>query len=153
MGGGLLLFTLLLFNVFCFSQSGQKFATGLNSLSGTDALGTSNLFPLIIKTNGTEWLRITETGKVGIGKTNPSELLDVNGMALALSMKAQSAEFSFLSVTTDIKADAIHINKETHLNGILTVGSLAVPCPKCGPTSGTSITLDATKRKHCFFFR
>ena len=58
-----------------YSQSGQKFATGLNSLSGSEALGSSNNFPLIIKTNNTEWLRITETGNVGIGTITPADKL------------------------------------------------------------------------------
>ncbi len=47
-----------------FGQSGQKWATDLNPASGTDALGTSNLFPLIIKTNSIERLRVKETGEI-----------------------------------------------------------------------------------------
>jgi len=47
-----------------FAQGGQKWATGLNSGSGNDALGTSNNFPVVIKTNGAERLRVKETGEL-----------------------------------------------------------------------------------------
>ena len=96
-GRGIAAALLLFFNAAFFSplfwrgeggeavaQSGQKFSTGLNSLSGSEALGSSNNFPLIIKTNGTEWMRITETGNVGVGTTVPQGKLEVRGNVFAI---------------------------------------------------------------------
>lgn len=51
------------------AQDGPKWSTGLNSASGTDALGTSNNFPLIIKTNGVERLRVMESGELLLKNT------------------------------------------------------------------------------------
>ena len=85
--------------------------------------------------------------------SNPSEQLDVNGR----SKFRGSAYFDSLLTALTVQCDALtvvndavikgsaHINKDAHVNGILTVGSLSVPCPKCGPTSGGGITLDGTK--------
>ena len=66
-------------SIISYSQSGEKWSFGLNSPSGTAALGTSNLFPVIIKTNGTEWMRVTPAGYVGIGTSSPVYTLDIAG--------------------------------------------------------------------------
>ncbi|MGB9852544.1 MAG: hypothetical protein ACPLPX_06755, partial [Candidatus Kapaibacteriota bacterium] len=50
-----------------------------NLLNPGDRLGSTNSEPLIFITNNTERMRITPSGNVGIGTTNPNELLDVNG--------------------------------------------------------------------------
>ena len=109
------------------AQSGQKFATGLNSLSGADAFGTSNLFPLIIKTNNTEWFRITETGIIdvsGNSRFRKSSLFDSS--LTALKVKSQSAEFAVLLVTGSAVVDALTVINNAVINGQLSSSSLSV---------------------------
>ncbi|MBI5218000.1 MAG: hypothetical protein HY958_03615 [Bacteroidia bacterium] len=62
-----------------FSQSGEKWATGCNIVSGNSALGTINNFPLIIKTNNTQKAVFTPFGWFGLGITAPTCMFDVAG--------------------------------------------------------------------------
>ncbi|MBK9729032.1 MAG: hypothetical protein WAR77_04755 [Saprospiraceae bacterium] len=58
----------------------------LNGNSGTDStnsfLGTTDNAPLLLKTNNTERLRITEDGNLGIGTTSPLAALHVKGQVI-----------------------------------------------------------------------
>jgi hypothetical protein len=47
-------------------------------------------YPLMFGTNGTERIRILNSGNVGIGTANPSEPLDVNGTIRCLNIRAGS---------------------------------------------------------------
>jgi hypothetical protein len=49
--------------------------SGINPTS--NFLGTGDNQPLVIKTNNTERVRVTPTGDVGIGTTNPARTLDI----------------------------------------------------------------------------
>jgi hypothetical protein len=60
-----------------------KVGGNAGTTAGTDFLGTTDSQPLVIKTNGTEAVRITNAGNVGIGTTSPSVMLDVSGTARA----------------------------------------------------------------------
>ena len=55
----------------------------LTGNSGTSAetnfIGTTDAQPLVFKTSGTEWMRVTKTGELAIGNNNPSATLDVTG--------------------------------------------------------------------------
>ncbi|PKP04146.1 MAG: hypothetical protein CVU11_05945 [Bacteroidetes bacterium HGW-Bacteroidetes-6] len=42
------------------------------TVPGTDFLGTTDARDLVIKTNNTEWVRVTSTGRVGIGTATPA---------------------------------------------------------------------------------
>lgn len=46
---------------------------------GVNFLGTTDANPLLLKTNGTERIRVTATGNVGIGETTPGTALEVGG--------------------------------------------------------------------------
>jgi hypothetical protein len=64
----------------------------LSGNSGTNVtehfLGTTDLSPLVIKTNATERLRITEDGWVGIGTSTPESALHVKGQLIIDSLNA-----------------------------------------------------------------
>jgi hypothetical protein len=55
-----------------FVQNGNAFAT-------TGTLGTTDNYGLVFKTNNTNRMTISQTGKVGIGVSNPTEALDIQG--------------------------------------------------------------------------
>jgi len=50
-----------------------------NNISGTKSIGTTSYSDLPVITNNSEKMRIKADGKVGIGTTNPGEVLDVVG--------------------------------------------------------------------------
>ncbi|MDW8225658.1 MAG: hypothetical protein RMK93_06525, partial [Bacteroidota bacterium] len=74
------------------SGSGLFWALGGNTVTNpaTQWLGTQNNQPLIIRTDGTERMRITAGGQVGIGVTTPSERLEVAGN---IGLRAGAAAF------------------------------------------------------------
>jgi hypothetical protein len=79
-----LLFALaLMTSLLVTAQSGQKWATGLNSLSTGDALGSSNNMPLIFKTNSIQYMSLGTNGvlqlKSLIGSSNSVLFADANG--------------------------------------------------------------------------
>jgi hypothetical protein len=50
---------------------------GVNATGGL--VGTSNAYPLLLLTNNAERMRIDSSGNVGIGNTNPTNILDIAG--------------------------------------------------------------------------
>jgi hypothetical protein len=57
--------------------------TGNSNITALNFLGTTNANDVIFKTNNIERSRILSSGNFGIGTTTPSQLLHVNGNALA----------------------------------------------------------------------
>ncbi|MDP3779301.1 MAG: tail fiber domain-containing protein [bacterium] len=51
-----------------------------NSFGGIATLGTNDNFGLLFKTNGTERVRVSETGNIGFGTSVPNERLTVDGL-------------------------------------------------------------------------
>jgi hypothetical protein len=68
--------------------------------------------PLLLGANGTEHMRITDTGRVGIGRSDPQFLLDANGTIRA--------------------TDAIRVRGRSDANGYIQITSL--------PATGTNLT-------------
>jgi hypothetical protein len=70
---------------------GTEFGVGQNgsvlqsNTTSAFAIGTSTSTPLYLGTNGTERMRITSAGKVGIGATNPYSKLEIVGPSTSYS--------------------------------------------------------------------
>lgn len=98
-----------------------------NELETGQFLGSTNQFPLIFQTNGLERLRITPTGNIGIGVTNPNSgnLLDIGGNLQVLGTGMfNSIETSGLGTfnTLDVIGNAT-INGNLNLNSLNVSGS------------------------------
>ena len=78
--------SIALLSLNAFSQTGQKWAIDGISPSGADFLGTNNSFPIVFKTNKTEWMRLTPNGFLGIGVANPLTPLHVAGQIRSNSL-------------------------------------------------------------------
>jgi hypothetical protein len=65
-----------------WSQTGNS-----GSVAGTNFIGTTDAVDVVTKSNNTEVMRATSSGKVGIGVTSPVEVLDVNGNIRATNMR------------------------------------------------------------------
>lgn len=76
--------------------SGSGWSTSGNTLTGSlpgspdEFLGSTNAADLILTTNNTEKARITSGGYFGIGKSNPSSLLHINGDSPVLKIETKT---------------------------------------------------------------
>ena len=77
----------------------------LTGNNGTDStlnfLGTIDGKPLIMKTNNSEAMRIDKNGNIGIGSTNPTAKLDVNGTVKLENLNAGTNELDVLVLAAD----------------------------------------------------
>ena len=73
-------------------------ATGPNTIA---IIGTYSTFPLVFYTDSIEAMRVTATGRLGIGTTSPATLLDVNGTATATTFSG-AGQFSTLSAFSTV---------------------------------------------------
>jgi hypothetical protein len=75
------------FSTFQVNNTGGTLYMGIDDSAGANFTGTAygrfiysgGAYPLILTTNGTERVRITSAGNVGIGTNSPSHSLDING--------------------------------------------------------------------------
>jgi hypothetical protein len=75
------------------SGSGLFWSLTGNSITGTEFLGTTNAQPLVIRTDNTERVRITETGNVGIGTSTPGARLHVENGEIWLFNNGNNTRF------------------------------------------------------------
>jgi hypothetical protein len=71
-------------STFLTTASGNFLLQGGNTFNGDVSLGTTNSNSLIFQTNNLQRAIITSSGNFGIGKSNPSTILDVNGTVTAV---------------------------------------------------------------------
>ena len=94
-------------NIIRARNATQAIAMGVNNDSGGAFLFVNTNHALRFGTNGSERVRITNTGNVGIGTTSPSEKLTVSG-----NIQAENATFTGTGdVTVKIVADTDNVTE------------------------------------------
>jgi hypothetical protein len=74
------------------SSSGAAWLLGGNTVGPNDYIGSNNGMPFIVKTTGQERMRVTPSGFVGIGTTNPTLHLEVhNAVNPVMGVSSNSA--------------------------------------------------------------
>jgi len=94
-----------IYNTLLFTQGASDTATGYLGTGGSTVnnssfknnfvVGTQNNTPLVLNTNDTERMRIDALGNVGIGTSDPTQTLDVNG-----SIRSRTMGFKLADETT-----------------------------------------------------
>jgi hypothetical protein len=85
------------------------------SSNGSLTLGSITLNPVKIATNNVERLRVTETGNVGIGTTNPTQALDVVGNIVASGTVTASSDEK---LKTNVRTIENALEKVLSLRGV-----------------------------------
>jgi len=80
-------------------------------------VGSSGSLPLAFVTSSIERMRISSSGNVGIGLTNPTEKLDVNGTARASNIKVQ--DWTLSSPTEGLLQGLYYLTFTDPLNKVL----------------------------------
>jgi hypothetical protein len=129
-----------------FASEGPFWALKGNSgtLADVDFLGTTDGQPLIIKTNGTERMQISPTGNVGIGETDPTELLHINGTGIENDgttgvvriISGNGAQSMLLDGNEiDALADGLFLNHNSAENIVMATGGGSVGVGTANPAS------------------
>ena len=61
------------------STGGWSLTGNAGTNPATDYIGTTDNNPLVVRTNGSERMRVSQNGNIGIGTNNPAATLDVQG--------------------------------------------------------------------------
>ncbi len=125
--------------MFTNDDAPMGFIVGLDSNEVVHFMNSENT-PMVFTTDNSERLRITESGKVGIGINNPQALLHVNGQIRAGQICDQSgSNCSTLGPTLGMVQ---HVHGGTGLTGgtITSAGTLAVDV---GNTDGKIVAVQA----------
>ena len=91
---------------------------GNNTVSSNNFLGTINKAPLIIKTNNTERLRVTEAGWVGIGTSIPKAALQVKGQLIVDSLSLGNSTTDKILVANPSDGRVKYLNAPGLINGV-----------------------------------
>lgn len=100
----------------------------LTGNSGTDStvnfLGTVDGEPLIMKTNNNEAMRIDKNGNVGIGATNPTAKLDVNGSVKLENLNSGTNELDVLVLGADGSVYKRTMSSSAFVNAIQAINGI-----------------------------
>jgi hypothetical protein len=109
------------------------FVNGGNSFGAAASLGTNDAFDLTLKTNNLARMTVLSDGKVGVGTTSPSSLLDLNGAftqrgisAPAVSAPGQGVIY-FDSTSNKFRASqngGAYVDLMGSVGGIVSLGGL-----------------------------
>lgn len=110
--------------------------SGNTGTTNNDFLGTADQSPLIVKTNNTERLRITENGRVGIGTASPNAALQIKGQLVIDTLTAGNAATDSLLVADPangrvkaIAASSLTTAVRKSLEVVLTTGQTTFTTP------------------------
>ena len=109
------------------SSSGTKVIQVTNSTAGTafnkgmqmfinDTAGGLNMrenYPLQFYVNGSERLRITSAGNVGIGTASPGQLLEISGGAPIIRLTDTGASNNYSEINADYTSGSLQISADT----------------------------------------
>lgn len=93
--------------------NGMSWQLNGNNINALKTFGTINNYALPFMTNNTERMRITEAGNIGIGTTNPAELLDVAGN---IKISGGNKRLLFDGMPGDVDHDAVIGLRNTAVN-------------------------------------
>ena len=100
----------------------------LTGNTGTDStlnfLGTIDGKPLIMKTNNSEAMRIDKNGNIGIGSTNPTAKLNVNGTVKLENLNAGTNELDVLVLATDGSVYKRTMSSSAFVNAIQAINGI-----------------------------
>ena len=100
----------------------------LTGNTGTDStlnfLGTIDGEPLIMKTNNSEAMRIDKNGNIGIGSTNPTAKLNVNGTVKLENLNAGTNELNVLVLAADGSVYKRTMSSSAFVNAIQAVNGI-----------------------------
>ena len=99
-------------NVLVFGTSSNSFIQYSNNTNALE-LKTLDAKPITVDTNDTERLRITSDGNIGIGSTQPTAKLDVNGGLNVSGILSLSATNMSTGISTITGPATIHIDPTT----------------------------------------
>ncbi|MFH1320193.1 MAG: hypothetical protein ABII90_06000 [Bacteroidota bacterium] len=115
------------------SQSGTKYATGGNNLSGSDRFGSNNYAGINIYTNSIQRGIITQDGWFGWGTTTPSAFFNVSGGDALFEMN--------VTIDSLLSVGLLIVNGVSQFNGLAYFGNLTVDGANSSFSSSTG-TID-----------
>lgn len=90
--------------------------------SATDAIGTLDAQDLVFMTNGGERMRMTQTGRIGIGTTTPVSPLNV----IYSGTDSEASLVNYTNTTASANGSGYHVNANNTGTGEITSGSFQV---------------------------
>lgn len=84
--------------------------------ASTNFIGTTDGVDFVTRTNNSERMRVTSTGKIGIGTSSPTELVEVKNGNLLLSNSSTASQLQFQGTSTGVTTFAAGAQGATTIN-------------------------------------